>query len=262
MLHRLGAFLLVLALVLSGNARAADADYRLGSGDLVRSTVVGYTDLSIDVRVSESGNISYPYIGEVKVGGLSTSQAADLIAQRLRAAAIVKQQPQVSLLVMDYQSQKVSIMGQVTKPGLYPLDKASRVIDALALAGGVVPQLAADEANLIHKDGTKKVIDLTALFEGDPAQNVVVAGGDTVFVPKAPQFYIQGEVQRPGVYKLERDMTVSQAISAGGGLTRRGTARRVEVQRHDSGGKIKVISLKTTDQVSDDDVLIVKESLF
>lgn len=240
---------------------AAGADYLIGSGDLLRISVFGYPDLGIDSRVSESGNISYPFIGQLAVGGLSAAQAEDLIATKLKEAAIVKQ-PQVSLLVVDYQSQKIAVMGQVVKPGQYPLDKSSKVIDALAEAGGTVTGLAADEATLLRKDGSKQVIDLKALFDGDPVQNPAVLGGDTLFVPKAPQFYIQGEVQKPGVYRLERGMTVSQAISAGGGLTQRGSARRVLAKRRDEAGKEQTGSIKGSDPVAADDVLIVKESLF
>jgi polysaccharide export outer membrane protein len=237
------------------------ADYRLGSGDLLRITVFGYPDLGLDTRVSETGNITYPFIGQIVVAGLSASQAESLIARKLVDANIVKS-PQVGLLVVDYQSQKIAVMGQVVKPGQYPLDKSSTVIDALAQAGGAITTMAADEATLIRKDGTKQVIDLIALFNGDPGQNPVILGGDTLFVPKAPQFYIQGEVQRPGVYKLERGMTVAQAAAAGGGLTARGTLRRVTCRRKDKTGKEQTGSIKAADPVAADDVLIVRESLF
>jgi len=256
-------WLALAALVMAAPAalRAADTDYRLGPGDLLRISVFGYPDLGIDTRVSETGNISYPFIGQIAVGGLSTAQAENLIATRLKDGAIVKM-PQVSLLVVDYQSQKVAVLGQVAKPGQYPLDKSSRVIDALAEAGGPVTGLAADSATLLRKDGSKQLIDLIALFNGDATQNPAVIGGDTLFVPKAPQFYIQGEVQRPGVYKLERNMTVSQAIAAGGGLTTRGSSHRISCKRRDENGVVQTGSIKSSDPVLADDVLIIKESLF
>lgn len=255
------SWLVTALLVAPASLRAADTDYHLGTGDLLHISVFGYPDLAIDARVTETGNISYPFIGQIVVSGLSTAQAEDLIATKLKEAAIVKM-PQVSLLVVDFQSQKISVMGQVTKAGQYPLDKSTRVMDALAAAGGPITGLAADTATLLRKDGSKQPIDLVALFNGDPAQNPPVVGGDTLFVPKAPLFYIQGEVQRPGVYKLERGMNVSQAIAAGGGLTQRGSSRRIVAKRRDEKGVVQTGSIKSADPVLADDVIIIKESLF
>jgi polysaccharide export outer membrane protein len=136
------------------------------------------------------------------------------------------------------------------------------VIDLLAEAGGVINAVAADEATLLRADGSKVSIDLFALFSGDPGQNVPVIGGDTIYVPKAAQFYIYGEVQRPGTYRLERHMTVSQAISMGGGLTPRGTERRATVKRRSPQGKEDKVTVKGSDLLEADDVLQIKESLF
>jgi polysaccharide export outer membrane protein len=135
-------------------------------------------------------------------------------------------------------------------------------MDLLAEAGGVVNSIAADEATLLRADGSKRTIDLFALFEGDLAQNPAVAAGDTIYVPRAAQFYVYGEVQRPGTYRLERNMTVSQAISAGGGLTPRGTERRATVKRRNEQGKEERIGVKGSDLLQPDDVLVIKESLF
>jgi polysaccharide export outer membrane protein len=153
-------------------------------------------------------------------------------------------------------------MGQVAKPGQYSLRTSSSVMDLLAEAGGVVTGMAADEATLLRADGTKTPIDLHALFEGAPDQNANVRAGDTIYVPRASQFYIYGEVQRPGAYRLERKMTVSQAISAGGGLTPRGTEHRATVKRKDERGTERKISVKGSDLLQADDVLVVKESIF
>ena len=249
------------AIAVVAAAAAADADYHLGPGDVVRISISGYPDMGVEARVSENGKLSYPFIGQLAVGGLSSAQAETLIAQRLVESAIVKN-PQVSLLVLQFESQKISVLGQVAKPGQYGLEKTSHLIDALALAGGALNESAADEATLLREDGTKLNVDLKKLFEGDVAQNPLISGGDTLFVPRAPQFYIQGEVQRAGVYKLERNMTVSQAIAAGGGLTRRGTAGRVELQRRDPQGLLRSQGAKPTEALQADDVLVVKESLF
>jgi len=168
----------------------------------------------------------------------------------------------VSVLVTEYLSQKVAVMGQVAKPGQYALTQRSKVLDLLAEAGGVVTGIAADTATLLRADGSKTEISLFDLFQGNPEQNAVMSPGDTLYVPRAPQFYVYGEVQRPGTYRLERSMTVSQAISAGGGLTPRGTERHTTVKRRDAQGKEIIVSVRGADQLKPDDVLFVKEALF
>lgn len=258
----LGAVLLMICSMLGSVGRAADSDYRLGAGDLLRVNVFGSPELSGEVRVSESGNITYPLIGQVQVSGKSPAEVEGMLVNAFVQGGYLRQ-PQVSVLVTEYRSQKVSVMGHVTKPGQYSLQSSSRVLDLLAEAGGPIAEEAADVATLMRKDGSKASIDLAALFGGDPAQNHVVAGGDTVYVPRAPQFYIYGEVQKPGMYKLERGMTLSRAITAGGGLTTRGSERRVVIKRKDpKSGKEEHYSAKGADLLQADDVVMVKEGLF
>jgi polysaccharide biosynthesis/export protein len=253
--------LIALLLPALALASADQTEYRLGAGDLLKINVYGYPDMSADVRVDEAGSISYAYVGQVAVGGRSARDVESLVAQKLTDGGFIRS-PQVSVLVADYRSQKVAVMGQVSRPGQYPLRKSSSVMDLLAEAGGVVNTMAADEATLLRADGSKRSIDLFALFEGDPQQNASVMAGDTIYVPKAAQFYVYGEVQRPGTYKLERNMTVSQAISMGGGLTPRGTERGAKVKRRNEQGKEARISVKGSDLLQADDVLVIKESLF
>ncbi|HMH27080.1 MAG TPA: polysaccharide export protein EpsE [Steroidobacteraceae bacterium] len=251
----------VISLLAMAQASAKPEDYRLGAGDLLRIAVFDHDELSVDARISQSGNITFPLVGQVQVAGLSTREAELLLARRLIEGGFVKQ-PQISVLVSEYQSQKVSVMGQVAKPGQYPLDASKKVLDALALAGGVLNDTAADDVTLVRADGSRIVIDLQKLFDGDPAVNLVVQDGDTVFVAHAPQFYIYGQVQRPGQYKLVRNTSISQAISIGGGLTPRGTQRGAVVKRVDAKGKEHKISVKDEDVLQPNDVLMIKASLF
>jgi polysaccharide biosynthesis/export protein len=251
----------VITLLALGQADAKPEDYRLGAGDLVKIAVFDHDELSIEARISQSGNITFPLLGQVQVAGLSTRDAELLLARHLIEGGFVKQ-PQVSVLVSDYQSQKVSVMGQVAKPGQYPLDASKSVRDALALAGGVLNDTAAEDVTLVRADGTRVIIDLQKLFDGDPAVNLVVQDGDTVFVAHAPQFYIYGQVQHPGQYRLTRSTSISQAISMGGGLTPRGTQRGAIVKRVDAKGKEHKISVKDEDVLLPNDVLLIKASLF
>jgi len=250
----------VLLAVCAVGALAA-SDYRLGPGDVLKISTFGYNDLSADVRVSESGNITFPLIGQIAVEGKSTRDVETLIEEKLAAGAFITK-AQVSVLIIQYQSQKVSVMGQVAKPGMYFLEGTTRVLDLLAKAGGVSQESAADTAVLLRHDGTSQTVDLVGLFGGDAKQNPPVANGDTINVPRSPRFYIYGEVQRPGAYRLERNMTLSRAISAGGGLTARGSERRAVVKRRDAAGREKTTSIDGPDQIREDDVLYVKESLF
>lgn len=239
----------------------APADYRIGAGDLVRISVFGAPDMSIDARVSQSGSITCPLIGAVQVAGLSTRETEQLLSAKYVDGGFLRQ-PQIAVLVLEYLSQKISVLGHVTKPGQYSLRASGRVLDVLAEAGGVVAASAGYLATLTRADGSKVDIDLEKLFEGDPSQNIQVAGGDRLYVPKAEQFYVYGQVQKPGVYKLDRNMTVSRAISASGGLTPRGTERRAIVKRRGPDGKEKEYSARPTDVLQPDDILFIKESLF
>jgi polysaccharide export outer membrane protein len=259
--HFARVFIVALATVGLLQATARPEDYRLGAGDLLKIVVFDHDELSVDARISQTGNITFPLVGQVPVAGLSTRDAELLLAQHLMDGGFVKQ-PQVSVLVSEYQSQKVSVMGQVTKAGQYPLDASKKVLEVLAMAGGVLNDTAADDATLVRADGNRVTIDLQKLFDGDPAMNLSVHDGDTVFVRHAPQFYIYGEVQHPGEYRLARNTTISQAISIGGGLTPRGTQRGAIIKRLDVQGKERKYSVGDEDVLQPNDVLLIKASLF
>jgi polysaccharide export outer membrane protein len=259
--HLARAFIVALATVGLLQATARPEDYRLGAGDLLKIVVFDHDELSVDARISQTGNITFPLVGQVPVAGLSTRDAELLLAQHLMEGGFVKQ-PQVSVLVSEYQSQKVSVMGQVTKAGQYPLDASKKVLDVLAMAGGVLNDTAADDATLVRADGNRVSIDLQKLFDGDPTMNLGVHDGDTVFVRHAPQFYIYGEVQHPGEYRLARNTTISQAISIGGGLTPRGTQRGAIIKRLDVQGKERKYSVGDEEVLQPNDVLLIKASLF
>jgi polysaccharide biosynthesis/export protein len=254
--------LLALAL-LPCLARAAG--YLLGPGDVVKITIYNQPDLSTEAQITDAGTISFPLIGEIKIGGLEKSVAEGLIADKLRAGRFIKQ-PQVNLLVTQYRSQQVSVLGHVNKPGKYTIDAVSHVTDLISQAGGISVD-GADVATLIKKDIDGKVwkgdIDLVALFSAhDMTQNYEVYDGDIIYVGRAPVFYIYGEVQKPGAYRLERGMTVMQAISLGGGLTARGTQRGVRVNRRDDAGKVQTMDGELLMQLRENDVVYVRQSLF
>lgn len=255
------ALMLALPPAADANGASPPSDYKVGPGDLVKITVYGAPDMSTEVRVAETGGITCPLIGSVQVSGLSTGEIEKLLAARYVDGGFLRQ-PQIAVLIMEFMSQKISVMGHVTKPGQYPQRGSANVLALIAEAGGVDAKTAADRATLTRADGTQADIDLEKLFDGDPAQNLAVGGGDRIYVPEADQFYVYGQVQKPGQYKLERNMTISRAISASGGLTARGTERRAIVKRRGPDGKEKEYSVKGTDLLQPDDILFIKESLF
>ena len=257
-----------LALLLASpitHAQTPQPEYRLGSGDVIRITVYQSPDLTLETRISEAGSISYPLLGSVRVGGLSVTQAEKAIADGLRTGNFLKA-PQVSLLVMQVRGNQVSVLGQVNRPGRFPIESADmRITDLLATAGGI----AASGADTLTLVGTRngqpfrKEMDLPSVVRSDRrAEDVFVQNGDVLYVERAPVVYIYGEVQRPGAMRLERGMTVMQALATGGGLTLRGTEKGLRIHRKATDGKTQVIQPSMDDAVRDGDVVYVRESLF
>ena len=256
--------LMMCALLLAAPAWSADNDYRMGTGDVLRITVYGQPDLTTEARVGESGNISFPLIGDVKMAGVTPAQGETEIAQRLSKGGFINE-PFVTLNVVQYRGQQISVLGRVNRPGKLTLEKVSRVTDALALAGGICGD-GADTVTLVRtRDGKPEYrdIDVIALFKpGGEASNELVQDGDIINVSRQPMFYIYGEVQRPGAFRLEQNMSVVQALSMGGGVTARGTQRGIKILRRDANGVMQQLDAQLADPVKKDDVIYVKESLF
>ena len=257
-------FALLLASGL-GWAQADQSEYKLGAGDAIRVLVYQNPDMTLETRVSEAGAITYPLIGQVEIGGLSISAAESKIAKLLVDGGFM-QKPQINIVLLQIKGNQVTVLGQVNHPGRFPLDTSNiHVSDVMALAGGTTPQ-GSDVAILTGTRNGKafrKEVDIPSLYKGKASDDdIVVLGGDSIFVDRAPQFYVYGEVQRPGPYILLRGMTVMQALSTGGGLTPRGTDRWLRIQRRGPDGKVKEISVDLTDLVQAEDIIQVRESLF
>jgi len=222
------ALLAALILVAMPLAVPAQGDDRprmnatLGAGDNIRITVFQNPDLTTEARLSPLGEIVFPMIGEVALGGLTQAEAGARIAQLLRNGKFILR-PQVSVAMLEARSRVVHVLGQLSRPGNYALeDGGSRLTDILTQAGGISPS-GADVVTVLSSRGgklMKREIDVLSIFRGaDPATNIQISSGDTIFVQRAPVFYIYGEVQRAGAYRLEPNMIVMQALSLGVGLT-------------------------------------------
>jgi len=241
-------------------ASADEVNYLLGSGDVLKITVYNYPDLNLETRLTETGTISFPLLGEVELGGMTASAAEKKLSNQLESGGFVKQ-AQINILVVQFQSKMVSILGSVFKPGRYPLDRTMNLTEVLALAGGV-PADGSDMITVINKSG-KIEYDLRDIVKNaEGSQNINLVGGEVIYVPRAPMFYIYGEAQRPGSYRIERDMTVMQALAMGGGPTPRGTQRGVQLHRRNPSGVLEVIKPELSELIMQDDVLFLKESLF
>jgi polysaccharide biosynthesis/export protein len=257
---------LVLSAAIAGaQTPAPNGDYKLGPGDAIRVQVYQNPDLMVEARVSETGSITYPLIGNVALGGLSIGQAEGRIAQALRAGNILKA-PQVNIVLLQVRGNQVSVLGQVNKPGRFPLETFNvRVSDMLAAAGGVTA--TGDDVLVVSgvRDGKpfRKTIDIPALFAANrSADDIVLSAGDTLYVNKAPTYYIYGEAQKPGPYRIERGMTVMQALAQGGGTTPRGSQNRLRLHRTKADGTVEQTVPRLTDPVQHGDVLYVRESIF
>jgi polysaccharide export outer membrane protein len=346
------AIMSALALAATSAWAAKDADdYKLAGGDKIRISVFQNPDLTLETRVSESGGITFPLIGAVQVGGLTTFAAEQTVAEKLRSGNFVKK-PQVNIVLLEVRGSQVTVLGLVKEPGRFPLEASqARLSDMIALAGGVtesagggtayvtgtrggkpfrqkidipalftsgspdldiqlqngaavyvaagnlvsvlgqvkqagryplqgdgmrlsevltlaggVTETASDTAIVSGtRDGQpfRKEIDLASiLLNGNPEENITIVSGDEVYIDRAPMFYIYGEAQKPGAYRIERNMTVMQALAQGGGLTMRGTQRNLKLVRRNPDGGKQEISPKLSELVRPDDVIYVRESLF
>lgn len=265
-IHRyLWVFTLVFASFTQQIFAQTKPDYPLGTGDSIRIQVFQNPDLTIDTRVAESGAITYPLIGSIDLDGLSISAAEKKIADALQQGGYI-QQPQVNISILQLRSNQVSVFGSVNISGRFPLESTdTRLTDMLARAGGISPS-GEDSVFLTGtRDGQPfhKRIDIVRMFlENNRDDNVILQGGDTIFVQRAPVFYIYGEAQRPGSFRIERGMTIMQAMALGGGPTIRGSENRLRLHRARTDGSIEKIDPKLTDLVQTNDVIYIKESLF
>jgi polysaccharide biosynthesis/export protein len=216
--------------------------------------------------VSEQGEINFPLIGLIKIGGLSIPAAEKLIANQLKEGGFV-QKPQVLLSITAYRSQLVSVLGNVVKPGRYPLDTpGTKLTELLAVAGGIA-QGGSDMAILIRQlpnDALQRLeIDIPSIYlDGKGQFDVVLKTGDSIYIHKQPNFFISGSVGRPGVYNVDRGLSIGQAIAKGGGYTLRSRESGVRLLRRDFQGKLVERVPLMDELIAPEDHIFIRESLF
>jgi polysaccharide biosynthesis/export protein len=248
------------------------ANYVVGPEDVLSVTVFNETQLSGRYRVENDGHFSYPFLGRIKAGGATLAEVASTLKSRLADGYL--RNPQVTVEVEQFRSQSVFVIGEVRTPGKYMLSGAVSLIEALAQAGSVTPQ-AGGEVLILHPkesargsgattpertDADVQRVNLHEIETGRLSRNVTIRDGDTIFVPKAERFFVTGFVRTPGSYTLEPNMTVLQAISMAGGVTERGSGRRLKVTRVVNGER-KDFDAKPTDLVQPGDTITVRQRL-
>jgi polysaccharide export outer membrane protein len=259
----------LIAIMFSVGAGAQDSprprDYTLGAGDAIHIQVFQNPEMTLDTRVSENGAISYPLIGSVELGGLSIAEAEMKIADGLKEGGFVRK-AQVNISLVLVRGNQISVLGQVNRPGRFPLETFNtRVSDMLAAAGGATA--TGDDVVILSgiRNGKpfRQTIDIPGLYLGEGNDtDVVVFGGDTIYVHRAPVFYIYGEAQRSGSYRIERGMTIMQALAHSGGPTPRGSENRLRLHRKNNTGVFEKVAVEMTDLVQPNDVIYVRESFF
>jgi len=265
------------------SGRAGAGEYTVGAHDVLSITVYDEQDLSCpSLRVSADGYISFPLLGRLKVDGLTTAELEALITRRLAAGSILLN-ANVAVQITEFNSKWYLVLGSVQTPGNYPLAANERVLNALSKAGGTrLSQGSARKAKIVrtvHAGTAQEAqlvidIDLQSMLQGTSQQaNLFLQDKDTLFISMPENFYILGEVKKPGAYPLlDRDITLIEGIGIAGGFTNIAARNSTRIIRTENGMQ-KIIEVRV-DAITDsglqlremilqpNDIIIVPESFF
>lgn len=251
-------FILIFATI------GASEDYVVGEGDVLTITVYDNPDLETTARVTGDGAILFPLIGQVYVQGLTIGQISEKISKCLSDGYIVN--PQITIFIKEFKSNKATVMGEIKQPGLYELSGRTSMLELISKAGGLTDN-AGDKAvvkrTLPNKEEKTITVDLKRLVQkGDATQDVQIMNGDSIFITKAGVFYVTGEVSRPLAYRYEEGTTVIKAITMAGGFTEKASTIRVRIVRKVDGEEKVLKNVDMDLLILPDDVIVVPESFF
>jgi polysaccharide export outer membrane protein len=253
-------------------------EYIVGPNDVLTVTVIDQPQLTGRYIVRADGSFTFPLLGRLTAGGLSLQAVEDDVRNRLAKGYL--RDPQVAVSVEQYRSQQIFVMGEVRQPGTLSFTGSMTIIEALARAGSTTERAGAeavivrqaaggtpldaaamerarnskDSADVIH-------VNLQSLQAGGIAQNVTLRSGDTIFVPRAESVFVSGQVRSPGEYTIRQGMTVRQVLTLAGGVSERGSARRIQIIRQVNGVETTV-GASLQDIVHPGDNIVVRERLF
>jgi polysaccharide biosynthesis/export protein len=240
----------------------------IGGGDLLQVTVYG-TDFDRQARVSDGGEISLPLLGTIKVAGLTIEQAEQSVGRQLTEKGYFNN-PQVSIFDKEYATQGISVLGEVQKPGIYPLVGARTLFDAISAAGGTTEK-AGNSVIITHRNhpDAPQSVPLSYVGESSIHSNVRVLPGDTVVVSKAAIVYVVGDVHKPsGILIQNSRITALQAVAMAEGTNPTAALNGAKLIRKTPQGiqeiplpLKKILSAKAPDwPLQPDDILFVPTS--
>jgi len=262
----------VVGLCVTTLSSQSAGDYAIGASDVLTIQVFDQPDLGGKYTVEADGTFSFPLIGRVKAGGISLRAFETQLKKRLVDEKFFRN-PQVTVAVEQYRSQRVFVMGEVRAPGPVALTGGMTLIEALSRAGSTLPSSSGEVAIVRAPPGAKGPVlpeqggseilraSIRDLEAGKMKQNIELRDGDTIFAPRAESVYVFGQVKNPGAYSIQKDTTVLQALSLGGGVTENGAMNRIKIVRIVNGEKTEV-KVKLTDLVKPGDTIIVPERYF
>ena len=253
-----------------------NAAYVIGPNDVLGIKVLGEADLTGTYAVDSDGTIRFPFLDRVPVGG-RTVQEIEFVLTKLIGEGFLNR-PQVSVVITSYRSRSIYVLGEVRNPAKYNIEGQTTLLEVIAQAGSFTPNAAQTLNVLRYKDGLTGGVAGSPVVPGDPrgaeilrisqedlregrlAANIILQDGDTIFVPTAEKFYVMGFVKTPGQFVLEPGMTVRQAISMAGGLSERGSNRRIKIIRKVDGKDVE-IDAEMSDLVKPNDTIRVPQRL-
>lgn len=226
-------------------------DYRLGPGDLLSVKVFETDELDAEVRVSSRGFVSLPLLDDINVYDMSAAEAEELIENLYQEKYL--RDPHVTIYIKEHVSKQITLVGAISRPGTYDYVTKRRLLDVIAIANGL-SEVSGSIAYVTRENpATRKsisyLINLDELLkEGNMAQNMVILGGDVIFVPESGQCFVDGAVRKPGTYALETKMTITEVIALAGGLASYADVDGIKLIRYMGSGKQReIVSLSYSD---------------
>lgn len=268
--------LLLAQLGLSATQVAAPpSTYRVGPADVLQIKVFDEPGLSNKFTVDSDGTITYPFLGRVAVQGKTLREVEDALTKGLRSGYV--KNAQVTVEVDAFRSRSIYVIGEVKAPGKYNIEGQVTLLEVIARAGSFTPSAGSTIIVQRYKDGIAAAVtapaqpgsdntaelmrvDIEDLKQGKFNANVLLRDNDTIIVNAAERFYVTGFVRTPGAFVMRPGMTVQQAIAEAGGLTERGSTRRLKITRKINGKDVE-IDAKMTDLVQPNDTIRVSQRL-
>lgn len=241
---------------------AAVADsYILGPGDVIEVTVVGQEEYKARVQVQSDGSVQLPYLNAVPAANIPVLDFQADVARRLREGGYYTN-PAVSVIIASYASRYVVVLGEVSRPGLLPIDRSYRLSEIIARAGGI-NAAGLDTVSLTRENGEQLQVTLRDMATGGPSKDPIVSAGDRIYVARMQEedrkiFFIYGQVAAPGDYPVAEGMTLRMALARSGGLTPLGSEKRIKIFRE--GRELKNVDMEYV--IQQGDVIRIGERFF